>query len=60
MAGKYLGSEPIKLKDGRTIKQNDIIESMSVEEAEARIGFEPVITKSEQSKKYTKKDIENE
>jgi len=58
MAGKYLGVDPIKTKDGRTLKQGDIYEDMPYDEAVARVGFEPV-TKTKEIKK-PKKESYNE
>jgi len=60
MAGKYVGIDPIKLKNGRTIKTNDIIESMSEAEAKARIGFEPINNTKSEPKKIIKKDKDDE
>ena len=59
MAARYKGKKPIKAADGRVYKHNDIIESITDEQARVLKQFEPVTeTKKEFKKTYKESDDE--
>ena len=53
MSAKYIGRKPIRLASGEILKQNDITDKITDEQAKVLKQFEPV-TKKEPKIKYNK------